>query len=121
MHWLEKAGFDPDHVSFSAAPVVYSVHDREARRAWGEGWAKRCLSSAFGKQAVSEVYSLPYEHTTTRKWTCERASFRQVREGLATADEMEAISSAWRVWSAEENGLFYYVNGQAIATNDMNR
>lgn len=40
----------------------------------------------------------------------------QVRDGLATAAEMEAISFAWRSWAAEPNGVFYYTNGQAIAT-----
>ena len=44
------------------------------------------------------------------------AHFCQVRDGLATAAEMEAISFAWRSWAAEPNGVFYYTNGQAIAT-----
>ena len=41
--------------------------------------------------------------------------FCQVYDGLATASEMEAISLAWRSWAAEPNGVFYYMNGQAIA------
>ena len=112
LQWLADAGFDPKHVSFSAAPVVYSVHSSEARRAWGEGWAERCLSSAFGKQAVSATFILRAKSVLV--YAC--VPFCQVSEGLATVKEMEAISLAWRVWSAEANGLFYYVNGQAIAT-----
>ena len=80
MQWMEEAGFRSDDVQFSAAPMVYSAHDEAARTGWGEGWAERCVSSAFGKQAVSD--------------------------GLATAEEMRSISAAWKEWSGEPNGVF---------------
>ena len=37
-------------------------------------------------------------------------------EGLATESEMAAMSAAWREWASEEDGVFYYTNGQALAT-----
>ena len=37
-------------------------------------------------------------------------------EGLATESEMAAMATAWREWASEEDGVFYYTNGQALAT-----
>jgi hypothetical protein len=39
-----------------------------------------------------------------------------VRDGVATSEEMQAIAAAWRQWAAQEDGVFYYTNGQAVAT-----
>ena len=81
-----------------------------------------CVWEASGENPEYSLDPPCFAHKDKKMHLCECLSlFRKVREGLATAEEMEAISSAWRAWSNMENGLFYYVNGQAIATVDANR
>ena len=61
-------------------------NDVAARKNWAEGWSERCISSDFGKQAVSD--------------------------GHTTAEEMQAISTAWVQWAAEPRGLFCKVSAR---------
>ena len=46
--WLRQAGFAQEEISYLPEVYLYSAADKEARRGWGEGWAERCVSSAFG-------------------------------------------------------------------------
>lgn len=58
------------------------------RAAWGEGWADRILHSAVATQLLAS--------------------------GLADADELAAISAAWRDWSAQDDGWFSLLHGELL-------
>ena len=61
----------------------------EERENWGLSWADRCLTTSFPTQAVEY--------------------------GYATWEELEAISEGWRHWSANPDGYFQFITGEAIA------
>jgi hypothetical protein len=55
---------------------------------WGDSWSERVVASAFASQAVEY--------------------------GLATREELEAISADWRAWGRTPSPLFLYVNFECV-------
>jgi SAM-dependent methyltransferase len=83
--WAHAAGFTD--VTASASVWCYAT---EAERSWWGGlWADRILASAFADQAVGG--------------------------GFATTAELEAVSAAWRAWSASPDAWFAVVHGEIRA------
>ena len=60
-----------------------------AREWWGGMWSDRVVASAFAEQAIEG--------------------------GLATRDELDAISVAWREWSESPDAWFAIVHGEIRA------
>jgi len=85
LSWARRAGFEA--IEVSASTMTY--HDEAGRHFWGEGWANRCTSSAFGQQAIAY--------------------------GLADRDELDEIATAWRDWARHEEGFFLYTNVEILA------
>ena len=83
--WLLSAGLRD--VEYMSTAVTHSSSNSDARKAWGESWAKRTIHS-FGTQALEY--------------------------GLAQESELEEIASAWREWAADADGVFLYVNGEGL-------
>ncbi len=84
LRWVNEAGFGD--VVATASATCYA--DPPGRSFWGGGWTERALKSAFATQAVDY--------------------------GLATPDELESISAAWRSWTDEPTGWFAYLVGEAV-------
>ena len=82
--WAHAAGCR--RVTASSSTWCYA--DPESRTAWGEGWADRILHSAVATQLLAS--------------------------GLADADELAAISAAWRDWSAQDDGWFSLLHGELL-------
>ncbi len=74
--WVRAAGFTDCAVS-SSNWTFHAPHDRTW---WGELWADRTTSSAFGEQALAY--------------------------GLSDPDELAAIAGAFRRWAADPDGVF---------------
>ncbi len=62
----------------------------EMRGWWASTWAERCVSSAFGDQAV--------------------------QYGLATRDEMADIADCWRQWARNSHSWFAVVHGELLCS-----
>lgn len=83
--WVEDAGFAD--LRFSSSTWTFS--ERADRAWWGELWADRCRLTRFAEQAVAY--------------------------GLSDAEELEALSEAWRRWAAGRDGWFIVVHGEVLA------
>ncbi|MHA6795004.1 class I SAM-dependent methyltransferase [Pseudonocardia bannensis] len=83
--WARAAGFT--QVTPSASVWCYATPDERAW--WGGMWADRIRSSAVAEQAVDR--------------------------GLATRDDLAAMSAAWREWAAHPDGWFTVLNGEILA------
>lgn len=82
--WCRQAGFTNLRVSVG----TYCYASEEEQSWWGQMWADRATQSTFAEQAV-------------------------VR-GLATREDLERISTAWRSWSAQPDGLFVIPNVEVL-------
>jgi hypothetical protein len=77
-------------LEYTTALVSYShSHDEEFRRAWGEAWADRTLTS-FGGQALE--YGV-----------------------VQSQAELQAVAQGWTEWANDPTAVFFYVNGQVLA------
>ncbi|NMI01019.1 methyltransferase domain-containing protein [Pseudonocardia acidicola] len=83
--WARAAGFS--QVTPSASVWCYATP--EDRAWWGGLWAERIVSSAVAEQAVER--------------------------GLATRDDLAAMSAGWRAWAAHPDGWFTVLNGEILA------
>jgi SAM-dependent methyltransferase len=83
--WTRSAGF----TELRASSSTWTFANESEREWWGGLWADRVLASAFAEQAVE------YE--------------------LCTREELEAISDAWRRWSAAQDGVFIVVHAEILA------
>jgi SAM-dependent methyltransferase len=84
LHWAREAGLTD--VTATASTWCFAT---DADRAWWGGmWADRIVESALARQLVDT--------------------------GLATADELRAISSAWRRWAADPDGVFIVTHGEIL-------
>jgi SAM-dependent methyltransferase len=83
--WARQAGF----TEVTTTATVWNFSDAVDREWWGSMWEARVLQSAFATDAVSK--------------------------GLATRDELESISSAWRAWADDEDGWLVMPHGEIIA------
>ena len=82
--WAQAAGL-ADAVASASAWCYASEQDRLW---WGDLWAERVVSSAFAELALAH--------------------------GLATRDELEHISEAWRSWAAHEDAWFAILHGEIV-------
>ena len=88
--WCLDAGFDLPAVRYGSRTMTYSAAEGDdARRAWGESWSQRTLESNLGEQAVEY--------------------------GIASCEELEAVSAAWQAWADDPGSVFLYANGEVLA------
>jgi len=83
--WVHAAGFDDLVVTSSN----WIYHRYDERRWWGQLWADRVLQSSFAEQCLEN--------------------------GLATHDELEAISEAFMNWIEQEDGVFIVPSVEVLA------
>ena len=83
--WVRAAGFEDLEVTSSN----WTYHRPEERRWWGTLWADRVLQSSFAQQ-------------------CRES-------GLASQDELEAISRAFLEWAADDDGVFIVPSVEVLA------
>ena len=72
----------------TASPSTWCYADDAARQLWGGTWAQRILDSSIAEQLTSS--------------------------GMATRDELEQISQAWRHWAADPDGWFSLLHGEIL-------
>lgn len=83
--WAREAGFDDITVGAS----VWVFESDEDRAWWGGLWADRAVKPAFASAALDR--------------------------GLATREQLEAISQAWRDWAADDDGWMAMPHGELLA------
>ena len=66
------------------------LRDPETREWWGGMWAERVAGTALGEQLL--------------------------RDGLATAPELEEVADAWRDWAADPDGWICVPHGELLVT-----
>lgn len=84
--WARAAGFD----EVAASASVWCFASADERAWWSDLWADRVRHSTLAEQMV-------------------------VR-GLATADDLEEMSAAWRRWGADDDAWSAIVHGEITAT-----
>lgn len=84
--WAMEAGFD----DVATTASIWNFSDATDREWWGSMWEARVLQSAFTGDAMTKA--------------------------IATRDELEAISRAWREWADSESGWLGVPHGEIIAT-----
>lgn len=84
--WALQVGFAQVRTTAS----LWNFSDAADREWWGSMWEARVLQSAFAADAMGK--------------------------GLATQDELEAISRAWRAWADSEEGWLALPHGEIVAT-----
>lgn len=82
--WALEAGF----ASVAATASVWNFSDAADREWWGSMWEARVLQSAFASDALGK--------------------------GIASMEELEAISRAWRAWADDETGWLLMPHGEVI-------
>ena len=83
--WAHAAGLS--RLTPSASLWTYATPEQTAW--WGAAWARRALESTFATQALER--------------------------GLATQDELVAISDAWRAWSTHPDAWFAMTHAEVVA------
>lgn len=83
--WAHEAGF----TDVEASASVWCFATSELRAWWGGAWSRRILESAFAGNAL--------------------------QRGLATQDELHAISAAWQTWAAHPDGWVSLPHGEMLA------
>jgi len=83
--WARSAGF----TDVTPSAGVWCFATPEDRAFWGGMWTDRILSSAFSEQLLDE--------------------------GRATQPELQAISDAFRAWTADPDGWFTILHGEILA------
>ncbi|GJJ12946.1 hypothetical protein Clacol_007193 [Clathrus columnatus] len=84
--WARKAGFERKDII--ATTSTWSFNTPKDRVWWGELWADRIVNSSFAKSALEAK--------------------------LATPEDLERYSKAWRNWEADEDGWFSMIHGEVI-------
>jgi hypothetical protein len=85
--WALASGFSPEKIKCSAGTFCYA--GKEEREWWGGVWRER---------------------TVSREW--ERS---MVQTGIATRDELVAMSDAWGEWQTKEDAWFGMMHGEILA------
>ena len=85
LSWAHAAGLED--VAAGSSTWCYSTATDRAW--WGGLWADRVVDSDLARQAVDR--------------------------GLATVEELRAISEGWRRWAAEDDGWFSVLHGEIVA------
>jgi SAM-dependent methyltransferase len=84
LSWAQKAGFD----DITPTGSLWCFATPEDRDWWGGMWADRIVASALARQLLD--------------W------------GMASADELDEISSAWRQWAAAPDGWLAIPHGEIL-------
>ena len=84
LSWAQKAGFD----DMTATGSLWCFATPEDRDWWGGMWADRIVESALARQLIDS--------------------------GMASADELDEISSAWRQWAAAPDGWLAIPHGEIL-------
>ena len=84
--WALEAGFG--NVETSASAWCYATDDERAW--WGGLWADRVATTALGTRAVEL--------------------------GIATTDDVTAMTDAWRTWATTHDAWFAVLHGEVLAT-----
>jgi SAM-dependent methyltransferase len=84
--WVRQAGFS----KVSATSSTWTFAEPDSRRWWSDLWAERVVGSSFAHQAVDY--------------------------GLATSEELQEISGAWRRWGEQDDGFFAVLHAEVLAT-----
>ena len=82
--WAREAGF----TDVSVGASLWVFENPEDRAWWGGLWAERVIASSFAITATDR--------------------------GLATSDELNAISAAWRQWASDEDGWLAMPHGELL-------
>ena len=83
--WAREAGF----AEVAATASIWNFSDLHDRQWWGGMWEERVLRSAFATDATSK--------------------------SLATTQQLERISAAWRAWADDVDGWLAMPHGEIIA------
>lgn len=83
--WAKHAGF----ASVTSSASMWCFATDAERDWWGSSWADRALESSFAVQAIET--------------------------GVASLNELRAISDGWRYWAADSDGWFGMPHGEIIA------
>lgn len=83
--WAREAGF----ADMQATASIWNFSDSIDREWWGSMWEARVLQSAFAGDALTKE--------------------------LATQDDLDEISRAWRQWANDEDGWLAMPHGEIIA------
>jgi ubiquinone/menaquinone biosynthesis C-methylase UbiE len=83
--WAREAGF----TEVAATASLWNFSDAADRQWWGGMWEARALQSAFAGDATSK--------------------------GLATTEQLERISAAWRTWADDVDGWLAMPHGEIVA------
>ncbi|KAI0693467.1 methyltransferase type 11 [Cytidiella melzeri] len=86
--WARQAGFDPSKVKCTSSAWCYATP--EERAWWGGLWAERLIKSIFASTAV--------------------------KNEIATMEEIERLSEAWKEWAGAEDAWFSVPHGEVICT-----
>lgn len=84
LSWAQAAGFD----DITPTGSLWCFATPDTREWWGAMWADRIVESALARQLVES--------------------------GMATAIELEGISSAWRRWAAATDGWLSIPHGEIL-------
>lgn len=85
--WAEQAGFTSEQVKFTWSQWCYIGGDAVT---WGDSWAGRALHSGFAETAK--------------------------KHNLATDQELEEISAAWKNWGREHGAFVMIPNGEILCS-----
>ncbi|KAJ9119180.1 hypothetical protein QFC22_003672 [Naganishia vaughanmartiniae] len=85
-HWALQLGVDPERIRSSAGNFCYS--GREQREWWGSVWEERSVSKEWEESMVGP--------------------------GIATMEELRAISREWKKWQAKEEAWFGMMHGEIL-------
>lgn len=84
--WARLAGFQPTQVTCTGSAWCYATQDERAW--WGSLWADRLVKSNFAPTAV--------------------------KNGIATIEEIQKVSQAWREWAAADDAWFGVLHGEVV-------
>lgn len=84
LSWARAAGFE--EVTATASTWCYAT--AEERQWWGEMWADRIIESALARQLIDS--------------------------DMASRDDLQRISDAWKRWADSEDGWFLIPHGEII-------
>lgn len=86
---LKQCAREAGLTDVTVGATLWVFESAEDRTWWGGLWADRAVASAFAEAAL--------------------------HSGLATGEELRAISAAWRVWAADEDGWLSMPHAELLA------
>ena len=84
LSWAQQAGF----TDITSTSSTWCLSTPEARNWWGDMWADRILESKIAQQLLSQ--------------------------GIASQDDLERVSMAWRDWASTKDGWMSIVHGEIL-------